>query len=102
MLEFPARLSASRHADAFQMTSHPPAQRASGQASVVLLGLPATLGSCSNDAVLSAVLAGVVAHLVHERAYTLARCSLITVICGFICWLSFLARTAMRLRGANA
>jgi len=50
----------------------------------------------------SAVLAGVVSHLVYESAYTLAMCSLVLVSLGFFSWLGFLARIAYCMRRARA
>ena len=50
----------------------------------------------------SAVLAGVISHQVYESALTLALCSLVMVTLGFVCWLGFLARLALRLRAARA
>jgi DHA1 family bicyclomycin/chloramphenicol resistance-like MFS transporter len=49
----------------------------------------------------SAVLAGVVSHRVYESALTLALCSLAMVALGGACWLGYLARLALRLRGAQ-
>lgn len=44
----------------------------------------------------SALLAGVVSHQVYESAYTLALCELVLVSGAFLCWLGYLARSAVR------
>jgi DHA1 family bicyclomycin/chloramphenicol resistance-like MFS transporter len=49
----------------------------------------------------SAVLAGLVSHQVYESAFTLALCALFMVTLGLACWLGYLARLALRLRGAE-
>ena len=50
----------------------------------------------------SAVLAGVISHQVYETAVSLALCSLVMAALGLACWLGFLARLALRLRGVRA
>ena len=50
----------------------------------------------------SAVLAGLISHQVYESALSLALCSLVMVTLGLACWLGYLARLTLRLRGAGA
>jgi DHA1 family bicyclomycin/chloramphenicol resistance-like MFS transporter len=50
----------------------------------------------------SAILAGVISHLVYDSARSLALCSLVLVVIGVLCWMAFLARFAFRLKRARA